>query len=263
LEPAVATTYYAPQVDRVLREDTTPHAHRLLFRVADEGLPTIGRPCLAEEDPDSSHARRPVFLSPLTRFVSPFSPRLPVSPTSCHRTGCLCLRRIHRRARLPVFPSGAVACVSIPFHLPVYVPGTRPRLRAPRLLRPSSWSPRIVPVEACGGGLNKSARAGLNKSCAARLGALTSSVQRVCSPLALTSPRCEGLSRALVIPDLRADANLGVSCRAARTHPRRPDDKSGFGPGYEPGSSASGGFRIQFPLKASLDGTVELPKRRQ
>jgi len=197
LEPAVATTHYAPQEDRLLREDTTPHAHRLLFRVADEGLPTTGRPCLAEEDRDSSHAGRPAFLSPLTRFVSLFPPRLPVSLTCRHRPGCLCFRRSRRRARLPVFPFRAVACVSIPFRLSVYALGTRPRLRAPRLLRPSSWSPRIVPGEACGGGLNKSARSGLNKSCATRLGALTSSVRRVLQPVSLNK---SSLQRAISCP---------------------------------------------------------------
>ena len=122
LEPAVVITHYTPQV---------------IECCARLPLLTLIEPCFALHTKAS-----PRWADRVLQEGTPSPRQIPRRTT--------CLPPSTNQACVPL--STKVACVSVPFHLSVYILGTRPRLRAPRLLRPS-WSPRIALAEACEGGV--------------------------------------------------------------------------------------------------------------
>jgi hypothetical protein len=86
--------------------------------------------------------------------------------------------------------------------------------------------------------------------------ALTSFVRGACDALTLTSSYKKRVPTPSPYP-LVSELVQAQGCpvvRLGRVHVRLADNKASFGPGYEPGSRTSGGFRIQFPLMASLGG---------
>jgi len=90
----VATMHYAPQIALVIVKHHPYYSHYCLFRVAHEGLPTMGRPCLAGVDSTGSLPSRLLSSLPLTRLCP-----LPLSQALC-----LCL--------LAKLPTGLCASTS-------------------------------------------------------------------------------------------------------------------------------------------------------